>query len=351
MSSAQEIGQAANALRQYDIIQYASVSGYGPQNIILLDNNGDILLACKAGITEENLRSSGITFTRSQLVLLEAWRLLSHNDDTLKTLVPILDSTETFALRNYTKHVAALVCDTTVDLVRALKRHLDEIKRSRNAYSVIFSYVVDGLVWRHLEESKLLTQRTIGAENPFWAGEAWALFRPRTFSCGTNKLSDRGISMNVNWSNASNPKRLPFVADFKNLSRTFDDYTTLGRVVDTTARRVFTPFNLFNSEGEFTIPIIPETNSNMFYKVSIELSERIATAVLSALDTASLRATYHLRDGQQTLVIAYHEIMWDLMDAYEHKGLLKKPRAFSDPSHSMYTDISDLVFIVRQEKP
>ncbi len=351
ISHAQEPAGTTNALKQYEIVQYAAVSGYGPQNIIALDNNGTILLASKAGITEGNLKAQGITYTQSQLVLLEAWRLLSHNDDTLKTIMPILDSTQTRALRDYTRHVAALVCDSTAGLVRALKEHLDEIKRSRSVYSLLFSYVVDGLVWKYLEDRNLVTKRTIGAEHPFWAGEVWASYRPRTFSCGTNEISDRGISMDINWSHASIPRMKPFFADYTNLGRMFDDYTTYGKVVDTTAKRVFSPYDLFNSKGEFTIPIIAEAKSNKLYSASVFLSERIAQSVLKTLDVASLRKQYNFRDSSQTLVIVYHEVMWDLMDAYESKGLLKKPIAFADPARAKSSDISDLVFIVREEKP
>ena len=350
-SCAQEGDLETNALKKYDIIQYASVSGYGPQNIALLDNNGDILLACKMGMTKDGLKKTGIACTQSQLVLLETWRLLTLNEDTIKTVMTILDSTETRALRGYSRYVAEFVCDSTVAVVVALKKHLDEINRGRNAYSLIFSYVVDGLVWRYLEAKKLLTPRTIGPESPIWAGEVWALHRPRSFSCGTNKIRDRGISINVNWSEASIPKMWPFVADIKNLERMFEDYATSNRIMDTTAKRVFSPFNLFNSKGEFTVPIITETKTNRLYTASVELSQRIAETVLSSLDITSLRASYNLRDASQALVVVYHEIMWDLMDAYERKGILKKPVAFADPAHTRSADISDLIFIVREEKP
>ena len=121
MLSAQEATQGTNALKQYDIVQYASISGYGPQNISLLDNNGDILLACKAGITEARLKTRGIIYNESQLVLLEAWRLILHNGDTLKTLVPILDSTETRTLRAYKPHHKRLN-DTDSSVVSAPSR-------------------------------------------------------------------------------------------------------------------------------------------------------------------------------------------------------------------------------------
>jgi hypothetical protein len=347
-SYAQDGRPEKNALEKYDIIQYASITGYGPQNIALLDNNGDILLACKKGMTKDDLKKTGLSYTESQLVLLETWRLLTLKEDTVKTVMTILDSAETRALRGYSRHVAEAVCDSTAELVTALNNQLDEIKRSRNTYSIIFSYVVDGLVWRYLEGKRLLTPRTIGPDSPFWAGEVWALHRPRAFSCGTNVISDRGISMNVNWSDASIPKMVPFVADFKNLGRMFDDYVTTNKIMDTTAKRVFGPFNLFNKKGELTVPIIAETKGNRLYTAGVELSQKIAEAFLRAIDITSLRASCNLRDTSQTLVIVYHEVMWDLMDAYESRGLLKKPAAFADPAHAKPSDISDLVFIVRQ---
>ena len=349
ISPAQPAGRATNALKPYEIIQYATVPGRGPQNIMLMDNNGNILLACQQGATEGDLKRRGIAFTESQIVALETWRLLTEDNDTLKTMIPILDSAQTAQLRAYTRTVAAHVCDETVDLVRTLVKHLEAIHRSRNAFSIVFSYVVDGLTWRDLEAKKVLTERTISVETPLWAGEVWALYRPRTFECGTNSISDQGISIKVNWSDASIPKMIPFVADFKTLGRMFDDYALSGRVMDAKAMRVFGPFQLFDDKGQFTIPVIAETKSNKLYTVASALAQRITGIVINTLDLASLKERYNFRTDQQAFVIVYHEIMWDLMDAYEQKGLLQKPVAFADPSHARPSDISDLVFIVRQE--
>jgi hypothetical protein len=314
---------------------------------MLMDNNGDLLLACESGISKDSLERAGIPFTQSQLVLLETWRLLADNNDTLKTLVPILDSNSTFSLRRFTETIAARVCDSTEILVRALKKDLDHINRTSNTYSMIFSYVVDGLVWKKLEEMRFITTRTIRSENPYWAGEVWALHRPRAFSCGTNTISDQGTSICVNWSGASIPKMRPFVADFKTLGRMFDDYVAFGKVRDTSALRVFASFGLFDSEGNFTIPVVVEAQSNPLYRAAATLSDRIIRTVLASVNMSILRQKYSFRDEQQTLVIVYHEIMWDLMDAYEARGLLKKPIAFSDPSHAVPSDVSDLVFIIR----
>jgi len=340
-------GQAGNALGKYQIVQYASVSRYGPQNIMRFDNNGDILLACREGLHEDDLKGRGVSFSQSQLALLETYRLVARSSDTLRTLIPLLDSVQTSELRQRSAQIAEMVCESTEGPVRALKEHLEQIKRERNAYSIIFSYVVDGLVWRRLEELGVVRKREIGGETPLWAGEVWGLYRPRDFNCGTNRISDQGISMNVNWSQATIPKMMPFVADFKNLIQMFNDYIAFGRVKDPAAKEVFAPFDLFDRNGLLTIPVIREYQSDSLYNRCIVLSEQIVQLVLKSLDTQSMRKRFDFKDESQTAVVVYHEIMWDLMDAYEMKGCLKKPVAFSIPDQAESSDIADLVFIVR----
>ena len=47
-------------------------------------------------------------------------------------------------------------------------------------------------------------------------------------------------------------------------------------------------------------------------------------------------------------MIAYHEVMWDLMDRLEGEGIVQKPLAFADPDKAKPADIGELVFIVRK---
>ncbi|MDH4156549.1 MAG: hypothetical protein OEW00_04655 [candidate division Zixibacteria bacterium] len=334
-------------LSDYDVIQYAMIDGFGPQNIMELDNNGEIVLACVNGTTEDELRKLGISFVQSQVTLLKTWRVLQLDGEVLRTAFPILDRARTEKLRAITRAAAPEVCRRLQPRVTKLTGTLESLGRQGNAYSILFAYVVDGMVWDVFEENNLVNKKHITADRPFWAGEVWAVYPPREFRPGTNSLSDKGVSLKVNWSEEAIPKMIPFLADWKNLLQILDDYINVGRVVDKQAKEVFAPFNLFDTSGRFTIPIVEETPDNQLFQICHALSHEIVDIAPGVLDLPGLTAAFGFRDEKQTVVIAYHELMWDLMDIFTELGLVQKPLAFADPDNSEPQDIADLVFIVK----
>lgn len=331
----------------YRVIQYISGTGPGPKNIMDLDNNGDILLACISGKTNEQLRAEGIEFAESQIQLLKSYRLLRKDGGILQTTFPIIDEDKTQRLRKYTKAIAFKLTESLRLDVAKLTGLLKSIHRENNTYSILFSYVIDGLIWTRFSEKGLTKEREITTETPFWDGEVWAIYPPRDFSSGTNSISDQGISLNVNWSEQTIPKMKPFVSDWKNLLKMFEDYVEKGKVEDQNAIEVFAPFNLFDSSGCFTIPIIEEKEGNPLYDISSSISEILSGRVTELVDLGELQESFGFRDEEQTLIIVYHELMWDLIDNLEETGLIKKPVAFADPEKAKPEDIADLIFIVK----
>ena len=337
-------------LKDYEIIQYITAEDAAPENILDLDNNAAIIMACREGATRTQLGARGIAFNASQIKLLEAWRLIDERSDSiLFPGFPIIDPPDMTAIREETQRAADRIGPRIRADVDLFTRQLTEIHRERNAYCIMFSYIVDGLVWQRFEERKLVRKNEVTAATPFWAGEVWALRPRRDFANGTNSLADKGIAFKIGWCEALIPKMVPFVADWKNLGQMFDDYVAFGRLRDTTATRVFAPYNLFDSLGQFTVPVIREESSDSLYSTCSRLGDNITDEIVATLDLARLQEQFHFRDRDQTLVIVYHEFMWDLMNwLEEHKGL-SKPRAFAKPQTATPRDIADLVFIVREK--
>jgi hypothetical protein len=143
---------------------------------------------------------------------------------------------------------------------------------------------------------------------------------------------------------------VPFVADFNTLIQMFEDYRTAGVVEHERVRTVFGPFGLFDEEGQFTIPVIVEEDANPLYRSSRAIAEEVVASVSQLLDLTALVADFGFRDEQQALVVAYHELMWDVMDRLEAEGRVHKPAAFAEPDRIEPSDIADLVFIVRASR-
>jgi len=344
-SSAQE---DTLSLDRFEIHSYVTVTRGTPDNVIKLDNNGEILLVCTLGKTVEQLNTMDIQFTQSQIRLLLDWRLLREEQGVLTTTFPILNADHTKHLRSFMKENASILGQNLREEMIALTRELQSIGREKNAYTILFSYILDDLVWDIWEEKSILPKKEITVEKPLWGGVVWAVYPPRDFSCGTNSISDKGVSLKVNWSEVAIKKMIPFVADWDNFSQMFDDFVEKGKVENKKAKQVFGPFNLFDSSGRFTVPVIVEKKDDALYQNCLSLSSKVSEQVLEVINWKKLKKELGFQDEEEALVVSYHELMWELLDYFEQQGLIQKPIAFANPEEAQSKDIGDLVFIVKQ---
>lgn len=322
-----------------------------PNHIVKLDNNWELLLALNKGPkTKTQLDSLGIKYTNSQLKLLKTWELVDKNEkeDSFETSVVLLDSTATLKLRNYSGHISKSLVKTIYPSILELNKHLDKINRTNSAYTILFSYVLDGISWDYFIKEDLVEERVASEENPFWAGEFWSTYPHREFSCGTNTAEDRGFSMCVNWSEIAIPNMIPFVSRFDLQFRILDDYIEHGRILDKEALEVFAPYNFFDDKGNLSVPVIAENDENEIYILAKSMAEEIAYFVKNKIDWDDLIGEYGFRDTSQALIILYHEIMWDMLEILEKDGIIEKPIAFRHPHQTKPENISDLIFFKKE---
>ena len=188
------------SLNKYEISCFVYATGSTPDRIIKLDNNGQILLVCIPGKTIEQLKALNIPFTSSQIRLIKDWRLLRERNKVLKTTFPVFKIDKTKHLRNLMKESAIILGGNLEKDIISLKKELLLIGREKNIYTILFSYILNGLVWDGFKEKDVLSEREITIEKPFWNGVIWAVYPPRNFTCGTNTISDKGVKFIVNWS-------------------------------------------------------------------------------------------------------------------------------------------------------
>ncbi len=346
---ARRVSCSSESFDDYEVIQFIESSGPAPANILELDNNGEIFLACRGGKTRSELETMGISVSESQIQLMLAWRILDVQNDTLYPAIPILDPEKIGRLREITASTAPQISSSIQTEAKRLTRILNSMDRSDNLYAILFSYILDGMVWDRFIGEGLMTTGQLTADKPFWTGEVWAVCPARERSSGTNTLSDQGITMCICWSEAAIHKMKPFMDDWKNLIRIFDDYVEYGQVKDADARRVFAPFGLFSESGEFTIPVIEEQPGDQLFEASKAIAVKIRQQVPKAIDLSKLTRQFGFRDESQTLIIVYHELMWDIVENLVEQGIVGFPRPFINPEEGESNDIADLVFIVRRQ--
>jgi hypothetical protein len=339
-----------NKLTDYRIVQYISQRGYSPISITRLDNNGDILLACRSPKTKEQLIEMGINITDSQLRLLEIYKLLAKNNKAYKTAFPILGPEQTAQLRKYSKDVSEnLIEDIKPDVIE-LVNNLKKIGREKNSYSILFAYIFDGMSWSEFELKGLVHSTSIDIKNPFWAGEVYAFYPDRRFTSGTNTWTKDSSALKINWSRYANPFLSPFYKEIKKIdNQSFAHMLKNGIVEDENIRNGLSPYGILDTGGRITIPIIDESENNIIYSNSKKIAKKMTANTLNLISFDDIKSEFNLRDINQAIIIFYHELIWDLMESLEEQGIVKKPVAFTDDKSVTAKDVADLMFIVRSQ--
>jgi hypothetical protein len=221
--------------------------------------------------------------------------------------------------------------------------------RDKNAYSILFSYILDGMIWEEFELREIVRPRQIDTDNPFWAGEVWAIYPDREFSCGTNSWNVKSYVLYENWSDISNKYHNLIHKEIRKISeeeilRIFDNQIA----EDKYWKETFATFGIVDQNGQLTIPIVESDENNAIYKIAKRICSKTADDILKKISLEKLKNEYNFRDTKQALVVWYHEYMWDLIDALEEQGIVEKPIVFTDIESATAKDLSDVIFVVKK---
>ena len=330
-----------NNLENWEDICYCSMNNsYHPNTIVSADNNWQLLLAMKNGVTLKQLDSLKVPYTKSQLLLLMSQQFLKKDDGIYKTIIPILDNKQTSLLRKQSQSVANEIYPEIEQECRYFVTFLSKQNRSNNAYSLLFSYVLDGLIWRQFEKEGIIKEsENLGT----WSGNYWFLTPKRLVDCGgTNSLSNEDIEFNWNWSYSEK------VTDGlwnKNIEALF--LIAQGNSIpDKEIINEFADYGFFDKNSHLTIPVINEKENNDLYSLSIKIIDKLLLTFKAKTDVEQLKISYGFNNSSETVVIFYHEVMFDLMDLLIEKQIIQLPTAFKSPEKATLKDIADLCFIV-----
>ena len=325
----------------WESICYCSMNNsFHPESIVRADNNWQLLLAMKNGLTLKQLDSLKIPYTQSQLLLLRSQRLLNRTQDIYTTTIPILDSMQTVSLRKQSQFVANSIYPEIEKECSDLVMHLSEQNRSHNAFSILFSYVFDGLIWERFEKEEIIKEKTNGTG--IWSGNYWFLTPKRPFYCGTNSWTNGEFIFRWNWSYV---EKITDGLWEKNLEALFPlaqgNTVPSKEIIDE-----FSALGFFDENLNLTIPVINEKENNTLCLLSNKIIDKLLPAFSAKTDIDTLKSLYKFSNNSETVVIFYHEVMWDLMDLLLERQIIEMPTAFQSSDITTLKDAADLCFIV-----
>jgi hypothetical protein len=311
---------AQATLADWDLICFCNSRVSTPHVVVRMDVNGAILYAARNGITHEQLTRAGVPATSTAIQLLRDWGLLTQRGDTLRTAFPVLGGDRMTALRRDLRVAANAMLPRLRPSVDTITAALAARGTPESAYAVLFSYVLDHLVWDEFGDAADVPAQ-IDVEHPFWNGAFWAVSPKRMNAPGTNSYRADSTSILVTWTDSTLELLRPL--------QSRASVTSLARALrSTTARDIpesLRPYALFRRDGSPAFAVVRTGEDDALTRASRSLATQVADGVRVWLRGVDIGERLDARDPQLALLVTYHEFMWELLGALEASGAVTKP--------------------------
>jgi hypothetical protein len=265
------------------------ISGTSPTLVLGLDNNLQICLALREPATMDELRARGVPVLESQRVLLLAWHLIRRLEGgRYQTVLPIIAPPSTDSLRAEGRALARRLASDCIPEMNAMLREVRNAGWERNAYALVGSFVVDGLIWQKLEQRKVIEHADasqIESGSREWSGVAWIVYPQADFKLGTNQRSFDGGRLWISWTPQAPSRLAPL------------DEPSQRESLVTAAR-----------SGPGTggkLPVL--TRTSPVWRAADSLATKVALEIDRAVQAGTLRRAGSALHGSSGAIILYHE--------------------------------------------
>lgn len=337
--------QPPDDLSQWDLICYCITSVSTPHFAVRADTNGRILYYAQTGATKSQIEHAmAAPVLSSQLELLRDWRLLQRNGDIYTTNIPVLGPKQIGRLRERMGSLAIKIAAENRNEVQKIALELGRRRLSDRLYAVMFSYVLDGLTWDRLQSREAIPRMKITAGHPFWDGTFWALYPKRKDAPGTNTVDGDGITLRMTWTDPV-LKQVNALLDAPALTSAMQKAAKSNCQHLSVEDKARNKWDFGLPGGWCAFPVIQESGSDPIHAASMKIADRIAKAVLDQdmQDLVNGGATV-----QQAHLIETHELLWEVLDAFERQDLVHQPPVLRTGSATTSTLLPLLVLTVRR---
>ena len=321
--------------KSFDTTAFCAYQTFHPSKY-LTDNNWDILCAFVEPGRTEKLDSLGIPHNKSQLRLLEVGDLISSDNGVYSTIMPIFGRKETQVIRKQSKEFSDSIFPAIEPGIKQLITDLEKAGYAKQTYSLIFSYLLDTYIW---DDERLPSSKNC-EDHGTWSGAYWAMYEPRSHvKIGTNGVG----SVYQNWTDDLGYwlKTSTLVAFAKEVNK------TQGRIIENKELiNAIDGWGLTDKDGNILIPIMHVVNNDNIDVLCKGITTQLSEAVKSYCHTWS--AEHNISSEKLGQIIFYHEVMWDLLDILQAKGMITMPPILQGEKVGK-EHFGDICFIVIRE--
>jgi hypothetical protein len=97
--------------------------------------------------------------------------------------------------------------------------------------------------------------------------------------------------------------------------------------------------------------VIVRDSADPVYGIALRMARKVTEQVPETLDLPALERRFGFRSATQALIVAYHELMWDILATLERDGVVERPSILTAHGSADPSDVAALVFGVRDGPP
>ncbi|HEW79512.1 MAG TPA: hypothetical protein ENH34_06095 [Phycisphaerales bacterium] len=322
-------------VRRYTSFYTQSGHGYNLKEFNRADNN-PILNACLTGATYKELKELGVDNLLTRLEKLQKGKIVKKVNDYYYLAFPTIVGKKRAKLQKLVEQTALQLLPTSENMIEQILPHLE---RNEMLYHVLWSVVMDGSIAWNTVKNEL--QERIKKGNTSIKNTAWLIYPRHPYTCGTNSYGGSDsqiIGVIITWnSNSPEPSKT-----HRNISKyekeLIQSYAQERPVEGAEARETLALYGLLNEKGIAKAHIV-DVNSEaaQTYKT---LASHFAHQFMTLCDIEKVANLLDATPGQ-ALLIAYHEVCYEILKQLVTKGTLKIPeKAEKNQMHRLITFVT-----------
>ncbi|MDR1089549.1 MAG: hypothetical protein LBL79_00605, partial [Prevotella sp.] len=117
------------------------------------------------------------------------------------------------------------------------------------------------------------------------------------------------------------------------------------KITDQKVINGFSTFGFFDKNANLTIPIIDQSDNNDLHLLSGKVVDKIFPVFVKSVNIEAVKEYYRFKDNSETVIIFYHEVMWDILNLLMERRIIQMPVAFETPEKATSIDVAELCFI------
>jgi hypothetical protein len=302
-----------------------------------LDNNGEILLACRDTKTIDDLKSQGIQFLPSQLELLVDWGLLEYDrkNKAYRTTIHIYGPEQAAGLRRLVGGTVAHIRQDLQEELDLLKAHLKTQDSEKSMFAVLYAYVLHSYAMEQLSE-EIYHKPQLSPEKPFWNGYAWAVYPTNKFPTGVLRLPVEGLTI-YRVSAAGLPR-----PDIKQLVSLAKDLSPDSKTDDLQLLNTFKELRVVNDQGIPNVPVFDEKWSQYLE----EMAKKVYASTLELTGMPEMETILGMSTQAQAAMFLHYEIRYAFLKSLLEDASIVPPLDFDNADNNRPEDLRNMIFFM-----